>query len=409
MAAAYVCHPFTNPVAFSVNGEPSSTEPELQAILVAAKAYESTEHLHIFTDSMNAINMIRGVKEKPYLSFHGSPNSATLNALKDVLENRTLTINTFPPTNPNLNSPKSINLNHVYSHSDKKRRSRNENEKKYKQWSNDIIKGNNIVDLAAENARKTNARPLSILNKTSTPFKMFPVTDILGDPWIHLREVGNKYICKNWREKDGVKAERFLNPLTDQVCTKFILANSDIKHRAMSNFTFKNMTATLPTKPTVSRSNWFKSDKIPPWKKKIYESKECSNCKKTTKESHEHLFYTCEEAKARLPRLEWKCLHIINENMKVNFGSFPWWFGSKNGWNGNKDIQKPFEDFPKDLAFRGFIPIALRNYLNSIGNKEKVESTIQKIALEIGYNNLEIWTKRCKELFKKPSLQNSPS
>ncbi len=409
MSAAYVSHPFTDPIAFPVNGEPSSTEPELQAILNAATAFESTEHLYIFTDSTNAINMIQGVKEKPYLSYHRSPNSISLNAMKRILENRILTVNVFPPAIINTDSPRSINLNHVFSHSDKKKKSKIANETKYKQWSEDIIKGNSIVDEAAEKARGPHSRPLSILNSTSNPFKLFPAKNILGDPWALLKETSNDHICKKWKGKDGIKAERFLNPLTDQVCTKFILANNDIKHRAMSNFTFKNMTATLPTKPTVTRSNWFKNEKIPEWKKKLYETTECSNCKKVTRESHEHLFLACDEAKTRLPLLEWKCLRIINDNMKVNFGSFPWWFGAKTSWNGSKEIQKPFNDFPDDLALRGFIPIALRNCLSTIGSKEKVDATVNKIALEICYNNLGIWAKRCKELFKKPLLQNSTS
>ncbi len=407
MSAAYVSHPFTDPTAFVVNGTPSSTEPELQAILNATLAYKDTEHLHIFTDSANAINMIRRVKEKPYLSFHKCPNATTLNAIKLALESRNLTVNIFPPTPTNNDSPRSININHVLSHSDKKKKSRIANEKKFKQWSAEIIKGNSLVDAAAEKARATNSSPLSILCKTSNPFKFFPVANPMRDPWVKLKEAGNGYICKNWKGKDGIKAERMLNPLIDQACTRYILANNNIKHRAMSNFTFKNMTATLPTKPTVTRSMWFKSDKIPAWKKNAYETKECSNCKKVERESHEHLFKNCEEVKARLPELEWRCLRIINDNMKVNFGSFPWWFGTRSGWTGSKEIQKPFNEFPEDLAFRGFIPIALRNYLSTIGNSVKVEKTIKKITLEICYNNFNIWSKRCKQLFKKPPAQNN--
>ncbi len=102
----------------------------------------------------------------------------------------------------------------------------------------------------------------------------------MGDLWTHLYEVLDTKLYSNWISKDGIKALRLLDPRTDSECTKYILSNSKIKHKAISNFTFKNMTTTLPTKLTVTKSNWFKSDKIPVWKKAAYESKICSNCNK---------------------------------------------------------------------------------------------------------------------------------
>ncbi len=58
MSTTFASHLFIGTTSFVVNGPPSSTELELQAILRAAQIYKNTDHLYFFTDSANTINMI---------------------------------------------------------------------------------------------------------------------------------------------------------------------------------------------------------------------------------------------------------------------------------------------------------------------------------------------------------------
>ncbi len=401
MGAGVVTNTRMEALSFKVNGNPSSLEPELQAILATLQKYKNSTEIAVYTDSLASIKVMKKIKLALTQSFLGAKNAATVRAIKDQAKDRYIQIEqTLGPAA----KERAISFHHVHSHGDTNKRKRIRNEEKYGKQAGYIAEGNRRADEAAEKGRGLNpSTQISVADPFAIPFRIFPKSAPLEGFCESVESTTREWSCRKWEDREPTKAKRFFQQDVDSIASTAILRTKLTYQTAASNFALKLMTATLPTKPTVARTKWLDNSKIPEWKKNAYRQPNCANCKGDEEETHEHLFHTCPHAIEEHKKLCKTILTNINLKLGTAYGSLPWWFTkNKQDWKGEERIKQEFEKMPKDLGWRGFIPKALYSLLRSHGSEEKVAKVLEETSWQIAKCNYEIWKNRNKNMFEKP-------
>jgi hypothetical protein len=130
----------------------------------------------------------------------------------------------------------------------------------------------------------------------------------------------------------------------------------------------------------------------------------CKGKNRNIRESCLHIVAECPEYKNNSKILSEKLLAIINDSLKMNFSTFPWWFhNDMPTWAGDQCVAAPLASFNKELGDRGFIPASLSNFLTNYAKASKVNNAMEKIQLTLAQHLQSRWKERCEFTFKSPN------
>jgi len=219
----------------------------------------------------------------------------------------------------------------------------------------------------------------------------------LQDWFYTLQSCSKNTELHRFQASEPTKGNRFGNPNIDLEASLSPLKNTYPKSKQLTIFLMKLLLSTLPTKPVVRRTNWFKSLSDEARKKQIYDNEFCSQCPEVI-ESHYHIFNECP---ARIPFRDKFCtqiLFLVNHGLQNRFYNLPWWFSTHQTQPAHKPPTNS-TNISFDLTWRGFLPKTLKETLKTKMNNKSAENLMSKIAFFYAQNNLEIWNHRCKVLY----------
>ena len=394
--AAGIAHQDLGSIGWPIHGPSSSTEAELQAITGAIHMFPKAHRIVCITDSKASINAVIKARRQHHTNLHKLANRVTLRQLNLYIKNR-IVIEVQKPIH--IAEP-SIQLIHMYSHSDTNRERWKYNREKFKSEARRYVELNDEADTAAKNACTfTNLGP-SPFHPVSDPLTIYSPKNPTKDFDLHLRELSKQTEGDRFKAKDWTKANRWLHKAVDLETTKEPVLKGS---RATSTLSLKLLNSVLPTKPTIRRTTWFKNLPADDPRKTTYANDNCPWCE--TRESHKHIFEECPQRIPFRDKIRDQILKLINSRTKKPTATIPWWFSHpKNlpfAGNTSQNTVVP-KDFREDIGWRGFIPCALYNFLTQLMPAATADQTGRDIARLYAENNLEIWRNRCEKLHEKP-------
>lgn len=379
-------------VHFHVNGFIGSTEPELQAIHRAIATYLCVPHITLFTDSLNSIILISSLKYN-VSNLLKCQNRVTLRAICQLIQNRTVLVeNEVLPAN----CKSSIRFIHIFSHTDKKKDKYDKLKEKFGEKTDEFISYNNHIDSAVQfhNTTLSYAHPLLSLSY-SDRFAFTSKSDntIINDIKEYTQFEATTKTQSRWYVTDPTKASRALHVSIDFDATTHIIRTSKCASHKLSNFLFKQILNILPTNST---SHLRSKSKI-----KYHHCKSCANKGILVTESHNHIFSECYDVAPVLNSLAYTILDLCNDFLNKQWKSLPFWFPNDlPPWVPISQDERDLVDFDKALGARGFIPKALKTFINKYSLKSTtdfMDSILWILAHHLHY----VWIERCDYLFTK--------
>lgn len=373
MAAAFIYDNMTSQ-AWTVHGPPSSTEAEIQAILAVTKHNQHAHTIQIFSDSQAAINAITRATQQRYKNMHNLPNRVSLRKLLTFCQKYIITQEVSPKILP---SP-SIQLIHIYSHGDTNEKKKRLNEKKFGYKAKHHMKMNQIADDLAKSACTIPNEGHHPLNPTNDDFQIYDTTNPLSSCRRRIENLGKTSETNRFNATMFTKANRWLHKDNDLIATVHPLTHG---HKTLATFCTRLLTATLPTKPTVRRSNWYKKLPEDHHKKKVYKDDNCPTC--NIRESHAHIFDECPNRLPFRKKFVDTLIATCKKEANLNLNNILLWF-----------TLAPFPS-NNDRGWRGFIPNQLYNHMIEVTTQKKADHLCKVIALSFAANNYDIWKNRC--------------
>jgi hypothetical protein len=391
-------------LAWPIHGPVSSTEAEIQSMIGYLHLFPECHQLVFVSDSLGAVNAAATAKRLNHTNLHKMANPVSLRMLNSYTKNRVVKIVKYPV---NLPYP-SLQLIHMYSHSDKDEDRYKANVAKFKRNAHTYIEQNGAADEAAKAAAVvTNLGP-SPFHPYADPLTLFSPAHPHMDYKDYLKYISNLIEQDRFKAKELTKANRWAHKAVDIVATTYPIKFGP---KGVARFSILLLNSMLPTKPTVRRSKWFKNGaKVSAKKKAAYNNNLCNQC--NVEESHVHIFNECPNRIPLREELKKEIAQILLDTAQLRFSSLPWWFNMPNpiSWIGDPTHAKAICNDMEDLGWRGFIPNGLYNLFITYTTAEKSDIMCKKIAMAIAFNNHKIWKSRCDTLFdnqKQPSPTSS--
>jgi ribonuclease HI len=375
-------------IGWAVHGPPSSTEAELQAIIGAIVSHPKATTINIVTDSQAAINLAIHASYHRHTNLHNLANRVSLRTLNHLTQGKVIKEVDRPTSS---NSP-TIHLIHILSHSDQDTVRQTKNRNKLLHLTDKLTEMNNRADEMAKascTAPNTGHHPFLIHNDSLLIYSPMQPQEHYS---VTLSQTHTTILKEQFSAAEPKKASRWFNKHIDLIATVAPLRNSK---KNIETFTLKLLLSSLPTKPTIRRSKWYKTlpDNHP--KKHTYSNDNCPHC--DTRESHKHIFDECTQSNKFKEEFKKDTIALVNHHTQKTLTSLPWWFTT-----GERDTslehKEALVECRKDLGWRGFIPNALYNTLILYTSPTKADSLCKLIANNYAECNFNIWKNRCDKL-----------
>ena len=383
---------------WAVHGPESSTEAEIQAVNMNIMLHTHALTINTFVDSKSAINAICRAYHLSHTNLHKFPNRVSLRYLLYNLQNRIVTLS----ENPIKTSFPTLNLIHIYSHSDTNTEKKQKNKEKFQSMAPSYISLNQQADAAAK---------LGCMhpNEGHHPNLVFNDQLIMyspKSPHLHysttLKELNKLLLQEQFTAAEPIKANRWFHKDVDLAATSAPLHSGKA---SLETFAARLLLLSLPTKPVVMRSKWFQSLSNDHPKRQIYKNNDCVFCP-NIKESHEHIFYSCKKTIPFKKKFLEEANTLIYRTIKKQIANIPWWCRVE-GQAVTLEGSSQRRAFQEQLGWMGYIPNSLYNTFIQHTSTATADELCKNLSIHYMQCNLDIWRHRCEHLYPRKDPQPS--